>query len=205
MCLRGGARPIQARLHALQAGERAFQLISPAYTYVFLVVRSLIGPPLAAWLAWALCSAKSGAIAPGYRRALCPGSTRAQSQEPCTPSWPGTVVGRFASCVLQACLFEGRACMQGSLCIWYNGHSHACMQKAYVWQSHVVLTVWRGARTPGAVSRGKVACGQVHVGGVWRAGHSWEPDLELQAVAGAAEAPAAAGGQGGLKYSCKSV
>lgn len=50
-------------------GERAFQLISPVYTYVFLVVRSGIGPPLAAWLAYALCTTKSGAIAPGYR---CP-------------------------------------------------------------------------------------------------------------------------------------
>ena len=49
-----------------QVAEKAFQWISPVYTWVFLAVRTGLGPPMAAWLAITLCSA-SGKIAPGYR------------------------------------------------------------------------------------------------------------------------------------------
>ena len=51
-----------------QAAERAFQWISPVYTWVFVAIRSGLGPPLAAWLAITLCTA-SDSIAPGYRHA----------------------------------------------------------------------------------------------------------------------------------------
>ena len=38
----------------LQAAMSAFKLLSPIYTYLFLLVRSVIAPPTVAWFAYAL-------------------------------------------------------------------------------------------------------------------------------------------------------
>ncbi|KAK9838479.1 hypothetical protein WJX81_001919 [Elliptochloris bilobata] len=49
-----------------QVAARAFALISPVYTYIYLLVRSGIAPPAVVWLAYALVTS-DGRIAPGYR------------------------------------------------------------------------------------------------------------------------------------------
>ena len=56
-------------VHALQAAMSCFKVLSPIYTYVFLLVRSIVAPPVIAWFCVHLQSAQKLPI--GCRYILC--------------------------------------------------------------------------------------------------------------------------------------
>ena len=56
-------------LHALQVAMSFFKVLSPIYTYVFLLVRSIVAPPVIAWFCIHLQSAQKLPVGCRYR--LC--------------------------------------------------------------------------------------------------------------------------------------
>lgn len=46
--------PLKTQSWLRQVAKRAFEWLSPVYTYIFLLVRSLIAPPTIAWFAISL-------------------------------------------------------------------------------------------------------------------------------------------------------
>lgn len=55
----------------LQVALRAFEMLSPIYTYVFLFVRSVVAPPVVVWFAMTLMAATKLPFACRYVHHCC--------------------------------------------------------------------------------------------------------------------------------------